>query len=69
MKNNKVKYFISTLSMLFLTMAVWAQDATVAATPKEGVMEWMLHNMVLVMGILVVLGAFVSLLYLNNMLI
>ncbi|MCR9286513.1 MAG: c-type cytochrome [Bacteroidetes bacterium] len=69
MKNNKVKYFISTLSMLFLTMAVWAQDAAVAATPKEGVMEWMLHNMVLVMGILVVLGAFVSLLYLNNMLL
>jgi cytochrome c oxidase cbb3-type subunit 3 len=57
------------MSMLFLTVAVWAQDAVPGAASKDGVMEWMLHNMVFVMGAIVVVGAFMALMYLNNMLL
>lgn len=69
MKNKQVKYILTLLPMLFLSLVAWANEDTGGATQQEGVMEWMLHNIVFIVAAIVILGAFIALIYVNNMLL
>ncbi len=70
MKNKCFKFILALMPLLLLTLTVWANEPDeVAKISEPGIMEWVLHNVVLLVGAVVILAAFGTLLYFNNMLL
>ncbi len=67
---NKYSRFLLTAVLLFLATAIFAQepDATLKET-SVSVLSWVLNNTILVIGGLVIVGAFAALFYMNSMLL
>ncbi len=66
---NKYTHIIFTVVLLFLTTAMFAQEPATVEMTTESALAWVLNNAVLVIGALVIAGAFAALFYMNNMLL
>lgn len=70
MRNNLFKYPF-TVVFLLMAVVIFGQDAGEATTqsPNATAMTWFLENIVLIVAGLVIVGAFMALFYMNNMLL
>ena len=70
MKNKLIKYSY-TIIFLFMGIIAFSQDVgeTVAQSPNATTLTWMLENMIVIMAVIVIIGAFLALFYMNNMLL
>lgn len=57
MKNKSYKYVFNTFSLLLLSNSLFANDNEKLAINESGLMEWILNNLTLVIGSVVILGA------------
>ena len=68
MKNNFIGKGALLLFLLVGAVSAFANPEDVQTASEGGLLNWMLENVVLLMGVFVVLLAFAALLYLNHML-
>ncbi len=56
---------------LLLTISAFSQEAaeSVAQSPNATAMTWILENIIIIMAVIVILGAFLALFYMNSMLL
>ena len=69
MKNKLLRYTM-TVSFLLIGMSLFSQEAeTIVRSPNATAMTWILENIILIIAVLVIFGAFMALFYMNNMLL
>ncbi len=70
--NNKWSKFLLALLPLLLAVSAGAQEAQTAAAATQkngGLLDWTFNNLVLVVAAMVIIGGFIALTYVNNMLL
>ena len=70
MRNNLIKYPF-TIVFLSLALTVIGQNTgeTVTQSPNATAMTWLLEHIIIIMAFIVIVGAFMALFYMNNMLL
>ena len=70
MKNNSIKYSLIPIFLL-VAISLFGQEAgeSVAHSPNATAMTWLLENIIFIIAGLVIIGAVLALVYLNNMIL
>lgn len=64
MKNKKIQQVFFTVLGLLFSNLIWANEDITSPKSPDGLLEWIFHNIVLIMGGMVIVGAFLAVLYL-----
>lgn len=69
MKNTFSNKILPVFGLLLVSVSAFAQDATATAVKEpESFLEWMYHNMFVVLAVVAIIGAFGALMYMSRML-